>query len=66
VHGNVGSGHLFYETTGTTDPIPKTLATDSVTNANNSQTPTDPHNNIQPCLALAYVICTNGLFPQSN
>jgi len=42
-----------------TQDTPITLADDVLTEAGNSQ----PHDNVQPCLALNYIICVYGIYP---
>jgi microcystin-dependent protein len=66
VHAAVGTGNVFYETSGTASAVSQTFALDTISNANNSQTPTSAHSNLQPTVALQYAICVNGIFPTGN
>ena len=40
--------------------VQKTLGVSTIQNSGGNQ----PHENIMPCLAINYIICVNGIFPQ--
>jgi microcystin-dependent protein len=66
---NIPTGNLLAAVTGGSVMYYDTTTTGATTNLNFSNNAIDPvgasveHNNMQPYLALTYMICTRGLFP---